>query len=211
MNSSSRLIRAGHAAATALPWHAPDVDVAPAGAVPADTGTGADAPDAAERAWQAGFEAGRAAGHEAGAGEIRELAAALERVLDACARPLQDLEHQAEAEVLALVQELVRQLVRREVALDPAHVVGVIRAGLAELPLAAGNVVVRLHPADAAVVRDVLPADGGDRAWRLEADPLQERGGCMITSSNSVVDGRLDTRLARVIGGLLEDTRGDAG
>jgi flagellar assembly protein FliH len=211
MSSSRRLIRAGAAAAAALPWQAPDVAGVPGRTPRADGETGAAAADTAERAWQAGFEAGRAAGLEAGAGEIHELAAALERVLDACARPLQDLEHQAEAEILALVQELVRQLVRREVALDPAHVVGVIRAGLAELPLAAGNVVVRLHPADAAVVRDVLPADGDDRAWRLEADPLQERGGCMITSTRSVVDGRLDTRLARLIGGLLEDTRGDAG
>jgi flagellar assembly protein FliH len=211
MSSSSRLIRGGAVAGLALPWQAPDVDAAPANSGPTGPLPGSDPPDAAERAWQAGFEAGRAAGVEAGMGEVRELAAALGRVLDACARPLQDLEHQAEAEILALVQEIVRQLVRREVALDPTHVVGVIRSGLAALPLAAGSVVVRLHPADAAVVRDVLPADGADRAWRLEADPLLERGGCMITSSHSVVDGRLDTRIARLIGGLFEDTRGDAG
>jgi len=207
MSSSSRLIRATAVTGQALAWQAPDVE-RPA----ADPGAGvAAAADDADRAWQAGFAAGRAAGFESGAGEVRELAAALERVLDACARPLQDLDHRIEAELLALVQELVRQLVRREVALDPTHVVGVIRAGLAALPLAAEGVVVRLHPDDAAVVRSALPADGDDRAWKLEADPLQERGGCLIASHQSVVDGRLETRLARLIGGLVEDTRGAAG
>jgi flagellar assembly protein FliH len=208
MSSSSRLIRATAMSDQALAWRAPDVGQ-PAGA---RAGTaGADAPDAAERAWQAGFAAGRAAGFEAGAGEVRALAGALERVLDACARPLQDLDHRIETELLALVQQVVRQLVRREVALDPTHVVGVLRAGLAALPLAADNVVVRLHPDDAALVRSALPADGDARAWRLESDPLQDRGGCLITSNQSVVDGQLDTRLARIIGGLVEDTRGATG
>lgn len=208
MSSSSRLIRATSLTDQATTWRAPDVErpaAPPAGVA------GADAPDAAERAWQAGFEAGRAAGYESGAGEVRALAAALEHVLDACARPLQDLDHRIEAELLALVQQVVRQLVRREVALDPTHVVGVLRAGLGALPLAADNVLVRLHPDDAAVVRSALPAAGDERAWRLEADPLQERGGCLISSSQSVVDGQLETRLARIIGALVEDTRGTAG
>ena len=46
-----------------------------------------------------------------------------------------------------------------------------------------------------------------DRAWRLETDPLLERGGCLITSPHSTIDARLDARLARVIAGLLEDER----
>lgn len=205
MTSSSRLIRAGVPAGSAVPWQAPDVGRAGAGRAPGD-----DPAAAARRGYDDGFAQGRAAGLEAGAREVADRVAALERVLDALARPLEDLDHRVEGELLALVQALVRQLIRREVSLDPTHVVGTLRAGLAALPLAAGDVVVRLHPDDATVVRECLPADGADRAWRLETDPLMERGGCVITGARSTVDARLDTRLNRVIAGLLEDTRDDA-
>jgi flagellar assembly protein FliH len=207
MTSSSRLIRAGAPASVAVPWLAPDV-ARPAVAMP----PAAEDPAAAvRRGYAEGFAAGEAAGREAGSQACAERSAALERVLDALARPLADLDQRVEAELLALVQAVVRQLVRREVSLDPTHVIGVLRAGLAALPLAAGDVVVRLHPDDAAVVRDCLATDGADRAWRIETDPLLERGGCIIAGTRSTVDARLDTRLGRVIAGLLEDARDDAG
>jgi flagellar assembly protein FliH len=97
------------------------------------------------------------------------------------------------------------------VHLDPAHIIGVIREGLAALPLAAGDISVRLHPDDADVVRGCLTENATDRAWRIETDPLLERGGCLINSARSTIDARLETRLARVIASLLEDERANAG
>ena len=108
-----------------------------------------------QRAWQQGLEEGRAAGIEAGTRELATRIEAVERVLDALARPLEDLDHRVEEELLALVQAVVRQLIRREVHLDPGHIIGVIREGLAALPLAAGDITVRLHPDDADVVRSL--------------------------------------------------------
>jgi flagellar assembly protein FliH len=204
MTSSSRLIRTSVPGGEAVAWQAPDVGGSQRG------GPAGEA-EAARRAWQEGFEQGRSAGLEAGTREIRERVAALERVLDGLARPLEDLDHHIEAQLLALVQAVARQLIRREVALDPTHIVGVLRAGLAALPLSAGDVTVRLHPDDADVVRQCLATDGADRAWRLETDPLQERGGCIVTAARSTVDARLDTRLTRVIASYLEDARDDAG
>jgi flagellar assembly protein FliH len=196
--TSSRLIRGQDAAS----WQAP--------AVSQRTGARKAAPDASEASWQEGFEAGRAAGLEAGAREIAARSAAIEGALDALARPLEDGQHRVEEELLALVQAVVRQLVRREVTLDPTHVVGIIREGLAALPLNSDNITVRLNPADAEVVRGCINGTAAERPWRLESDPLMERGGCFITTSRSVVDARLDARLARVMATLLGDERVDA-
>jgi flagellar assembly protein FliH len=162
-----------------------------------------------QRAWQQGFEQGRTAGMEAGTSELAVRIEAVERILDALARPLEDLDHRVEEELLALVQAVVRQLVRRELQHDPGHLIGIIRDGLAALPLAAGDVVVRLHPTDAEAIRERLADAADNRAWRLETDPLLERGGCLITSPRSNIDARLEARLARVIAGLLEDERGE--
>ncbi len=208
--SHSRLIRASDSAATVVAWHAPEVPV-PGGPGSFRRNPDADTNAMHQRAWQQGFDQGRAAGVEAGTRELETRIEAVERILDTLARPLEDLDHRVEEELLALVQAVVRQLVRRELQQDPGHLIGLIREGLAALPLTAGEVVVRLNPADAEAIRDRL-GDSADsspehRAWRLESDPLLERGGCLISSARSDIDSRLDSRLARIIAGLLTDQR----
>jgi flagellar assembly protein FliH len=204
--TSSRLIRGADSRAQVVAWRAPEM--------PNQGGPGSyrrsgdsDLTAVQQRAWQQGFEQGKAAGVEAGTREFTTRIEAVEKILDALARPLDELDHRVEEELLALVQAVVRQLVRRELRQDPGHLIGVIREGLAALPLAAGDVVVRLHPADADALRERLGAAAGERAWRLESDPLLERGGCLISSPRSNIDARLETRLARVIARLVEDER----
>lgn len=206
----SRLIRSSSLAEQCIAWQAPEMSAA-GGAAGLRRNGDADLNALQQRAWQQGLEEGRVAGIETGTRELAARIEAVERVLDALARPLEDLDHRVEEELLALVQAIVRQLIRREVHLDPAHIIGVIREGLSALPLASGDIAVRLHPDDADVVRSCLTESATDRAWRLEADPLIERGGCLITSASSTIDARLDTRLARVIAGLMEDERATAG
>lgn len=206
----SRLIRSTSATQQCAAWQAPEVSATGDNASLRRTSDG-DLNALQQRAWQQGLEEGRAAGIEAGNRELATRIAAVERILDTLARPLEDMDHRVEDELLALVQTIVRQLIRREVHIDPAHIIGVIREGLAALPLAAGDITVRLHPDDADVVRSCLTENATDRAWRLETDPLLERGGCLITSARSTIDARLETRLARVIAGLLEDERANAG
>jgi flagellar assembly protein FliH len=189
-----------------VPWQAPEVSG------PSVRGRAGDADDirgVRQRAHQEGFEQGRAAGMEAGRRELAARAHALERVLDTLARPLEELDHRFHDEIVALVRAVCRQLVRREMRLDATHIVGVVRESLGALPMAAHDIAVRLHPDDAAVVRECLPADAGNRSWRIEPDAALERGGCIITTPESQIDGRLDTRLGRVIATMFEDERKD--
>lgn len=212
----SRLIRASDPAAAVVAWRAPEVPDRSGGQA---RNPDSDAQAIRQQAWQQGFDEGRAAGLEAGRRELDASIDATGRILDALARPLEDLDHRVEEELLALVQAVVRQLVRRELKHDPAHLVGLIREGLAALPLTAGEVIVRLNPADAEAIRGRLEetgnvessAPGVDRAWRIDGDPLLERGGCLISAPRSDIDLRLDTRLARIIAGLLDDQRDGTG
>lgn len=201
----SRLIRGGQATAGCVAWQAPEVGEGTARAA------GPDLETLRREAREAGHAQGLAEGRDAAARELAARIGALEQVLDALARPLEDLDQRVETELLALVEAISRALLRREVHRDPEHIVGVIREGLAALPLSAEDVCVRLHPDDVATVHDCLPAGERDRAWRVEADPLMERGGCLIVSSRSTVDCRPDVRLGRVIAALFEDERSHAG
>ena len=155
------------------------------------------------------YAEGHAAGMAAAANEIDALRDALKVTLDALVRPFDDLEHEVEEQLLALVQAVSRQLVRRELRSEPGEVVGLIRAALGALPAGSREVAVRLHPEDAKLVGELLATDSSTTPWVIQADPLLERGGCEIVSESSQVDGRLETRLGRVIAGMFEDQRED--
>ena len=114
-----------------------------------------------KKAYDDGFERGRAEGlrygHqealEAARTQIAERIALLDELLDALATPFRRLDDRVEREVVSLVVAIVRQLVRREVRTDPGQIVGVVREALGILPVASRNVRVVLHPEDAALVR----------------------------------------------------------
>lgn len=200
----SRLVRADQLAERCQPWQAPEV------AAPAAARTTADDPRRLrEEARQAGFAEGRAAGLAAAREETAARTAALERVLDVLSRPFEELDHRFHDEILELVRAIARQLLRREMRLDPGHVVGIVREALTALPMSATDIVVRMHPDDAAIVRECLPAETDPRHWRIEADALMERGGCIVVTAQSQIDGRMETRLARTIAAMFEDERGE--
>jgi flagellar assembly protein FliH len=204
---SSRLIRGHEVAERCQPWQAPEVSgpTLRGGATASD-----DLRGIRQKAWQEGFEQGRAAGLEAARQDATSRARALEQALDALSRPFEALDQQFHAEVLELVKAVTRQVLRREIRIDPTHVIGVVRDGLAALPMSASQVAVRMHPDDAAVVREVLAPDTTGRSWRIETDPLMDRGSCVIVTAQSQVDGRLETRLARTIATMFHDERRDA-
>lgn len=208
MTSSSKIIRGTEVTAEVAPWNVPAVAEMTNGARAKETPPAQeDLAQVRERAAQQGFEQGRAQGLEAGRSDLQQHAELLRRVLDGLARPVQTLDQQFEEEVFALVTALARQLVRRELKLDQTHIIGIIREGLAALPAASTNVQVRLHPQDAELVREMLQPDTDDRPWSIEPDPLMEQGGCRIVTESAQIDGRLDTRLGRVVAAMLEDER----
>lgn len=154
-----------------------------------------------------GFERGRREGLEAARAQMCEAVARLDLVMQALCRPLEEVDAQVEQELLALSLALARQLVRRELKADPAHVVGVVRDALLALPVAARDVKVHLHPDDARLVLEHLPALGHERAWTIVEDPMLTRGGARVATTASHVDARLETRLGALAAELLGGDR----
>jgi flagellar assembly protein FliH len=162
-----------------------------------------------------GFEQGRregqAFGHreglEEGRAQVRERVERLDQIIGVLDRPFEQLDQQVEDEVVALVINMVRQLIRREVKLDPAQIVGVVREALGVLPVSVRNVRVVLHPDDAVLVREAYTLGDHDQKWQIVEDPVIQRGGCRIHTDTSQVDARLDSRLSSLIAPLLAGER----
>ncbi len=201
---NTRLIRSHELVANIEAWRAPEVS---GQTQHSNSGSLGDQRNERQRAEREGFEHGRQAGIEAARREIAAQTAALEKTLDALSRPFDGLDQRFIEEIVVLVRAVTRQLVRRELQSDPGHIAGVVRTALAALPMATNDIVVRLHPDDAAALNACLTPAAGERSWRVEADPVLERGGCLVSTPNSQIDARLETRLGRVIAGLFADDR----
>lgn len=170
--------------------------------------------DVAQRAYQEAYAKGRDAGLAAAQAESQQLvgqlktqAAKLDSMLNALARPLQQVDSEVEQQLLHLALTVARQLVRRELRLDPSQVIAVIRETVALLPAATREIRVHLHPEDAAIVREKLAMPGGDRAWSIVEDPVMTRGGCRVATDTAQIDARLETRINSVIATMLGDER----
>jgi flagellar assembly protein FliH len=162
-----------------------------------------------------GFEQGRREGQEFGHREgveqgraaVADRVRRLDELLDALDKPFERLDQQVEQEIVTLVISMVRQLLRREVKLDPGQVVGVVREALGILPVGARNIRVVLHPEDAELVREAYTLGEHDQKWQIIEDPVIQRGGCRIHTDTSQVDATLDSRLNSLIAPLLAGER----
>lgn len=159
-------------------------------------------------AYEEAFAKGHAEGLAAGAEELRKRGERYDELLRALCEPFDQLDESIEKQLVELATMLVRQLFRREIRLDPTHIIGVVREAIQKLPIASRNAQVHLHPDDAALVRESLTPAEGEPAWLIVEDPLIARGGCKVTTESSQIDATTEARLNAVISAALGDERG---
>ena len=167
-------------------------------------------------AWEHGYKDGHVEGVRKGEAELAKRIAevdvkiaALEAIIGALAKPLEDLDAAVETELTRLALTVGKHLARRELKIDPTQIIGIIRHTVSLLPLGARNIKIHLHPEDAAIVREKLARPAGDQEWHLAEDPLMARGGCRLTTDTSSIDARFEASVAAVLSGLLGDDRND--
>ncbi|MGB5581691.1 MAG: flagellar assembly protein FliH [Woeseia sp.] len=184
-------------------WEVPAID----GGTSQGMMTASRLQDLQKEAYDEAFAEGREAGLKAGQQELAERVARLDALLQAQAQPLAELDELVEKQLVELAVSLTRKLFRRELKLDPGHIVGVVREAVGLLPIASRDVRVHLHPDDATLIREVLSAPDGDRAWTVIEDPLIDRGGCRVTTEASQINAENQTRLNAVIAAVVGDER----
>ncbi|MCG8429176.1 MAG: flagellar assembly protein FliH [Chromatiales bacterium] len=168
-----------------------------------------------KEAYDEGFEQGKAEGFDFGhkegleqaRGDAQALTNQFDQLMQTLESPLKILDDQVEQSLVDLVISMVRQLVRREMKIDPGQIIGVVREALSILPIASRNVRVVLHPEDAVMVRKVYEMTENEMGWEIIEDPVLARGGCRVVTETSQVDATLESRLAALIAPLLGDER----
>jgi flagellar assembly protein FliH len=151
---------------------------------------------------QAGLEAGRAEGLRLGRdearSELKESFESLARPIDAVLARLDalraDVELAQRRDVVDLVARVARQVIRAELALQPAQILALVDETLSTLPPAPGRVEVFLHPQELERVREIDPLRA--ERWTLVADPRLEPGECRVKAGDREADAGCRQRLA---------------
>ena len=184
-------------------WDAPALD----GASDAGFLTASRLEELQKQAYDEAYELGLKEGRQSGEEEVRRRVDRFDQLLIALSRPFDQLDESVEKQLVELAMTVVRQLFRREIKMEPGHVIGVVRDAIKLLPAASREVCVHLHPDDAALVRDSLALADGEQAWSIAEDPLIARGGCRVTTDNSEIDAQADTRVSAIINAISGDER----
>lgn len=161
------------------------------------------------QAYHDGFERGHREGIEAGETAANELLGHLSRIISTLSSPLAGLDGRVEQELVALALAIARQIVRRELKVDPGQVVAVIREAVATLPVASARIRLYLHPEDAVLVRQVLRSADGETNWQVFEDPGLARGGCRMETDLSRIDASVEARIAAIAAAIFGGERDD--
>jgi len=93
-------------------------------------------------------------------------------------------------------------VLRHELSVNPNALQPVIREALGLLVAQSKSALVRLNPLDLEVLEDVMRTEFSNLSLTLLADATVTRGGCLIESAGTVVDGTLEKRWMRAIANL---------
>ena len=165
-----------------------------------------------EQGIKQGFDKGKAEGYAHGMAEgqevINEKSSHLSDIISVLSAPLSHLDEVVEQELISLVMMVARQLIRRELRIEPSHVIAAVREAVELLPVSTQNIRVMLHPEDAILVRESLSvSDDDEQRWKIVEDPMLSRGGCSVETEYSRIDASIESRINNVIAQVLGDER----
>jgi flagellar assembly protein FliH len=156
--------------------------------------------DAYTDAEQRGYAAGEKKGQEAAAAAMREQIERITSLAEEFDAALRKRTESEEDVIVDIVFTAVCRILGERGATREA-VQGAVRAAVAATR-EREQLVVRLHPDDAALLQDA--ADGA--ALRLSADPAVVLGGCIVDGPGGSLDARFETQL-EALGAALEAVR----
>lgn len=136
------------------------------------------------------------------ANEGRKAAQSFAQLFVSAQTQLADAEQVMARGVLELACELARQVLRHELSVNANALQPVIREALGLLVTDSKSALVRLHPLDLEVLEDVVRAEYLNLGLTFLADATVSRGGCLVESTGTVIDGTVEKRWLRAIGTL---------
>jgi flagellar assembly protein FliH len=140
-------------------------------------------------------------GYQAGLEKAENVLRRLEGLIVGLEKTRAELYGKLEQEILDLIFRIAEKVIHAEIQSDNSARTSILGAGLRKLK-DSEKIVVRVSPADFAVIQEVLPGlkeqNGMVGQVTLQEDPQVSEGGCVLESEQCEVDGRIETTLQAI-------------
>ena len=154
----------------------------------------------------AGQREGEAAGRTRAAAEVQPVLERLARSIEEVGQLRARLRREAEADLVKLSLAIARRVLRREMAVDPDAIRGLVLGALDKLQ---GQEIcrVRVHPAHAAQVKAYLERPGMGGNIEVIADATREAGTVVFETPRGNLDVSVEAQLQEIERGLTDRLR----
>ncbi len=149
---------------------------------------------------------GEAAGRSRAAAEIQPVLDRLVRSIDEMSGLRARLRREAEGDMVRLSLAVARRILRRELAVDPDAMHGLVLGALEKLQSQEVSRV-RVHPAHAAQVAACLQKAVPGSTVEIVADPAREPGAVVFETAHGNLDASVDSQLQEIERGLFDRLR----
>lgn len=162
-----------------------------------------------EEARQQGYAAGAATARQEVEAELRAIwdrqtfaiKGNIQAIIDSIIEAREELWHETEQEMVALVLDIARKVIKTEVKQNPEVIVEMIRHAMRRV-VDKDSIRIRVSPEDVGVVReqreDLLRILDGIRHLEIDDDRRIGRGGCVIETNAGTIDARVETQFEEV-------------
>ena len=159
-----------------------------------------------QAAHQRGLQEGEAGGRQQAAAQVQPELQRLARTIEEISSVRPRLRHEAEEDVVKLALAIARRILYRELATDPAALLGLVRAALDKLD-GRGIHRVRANPQDAGVLQQHFQNMGTPYKIEVVADPALQRGAAVFETEHGSLDASVDTQLNEIERGFADLVR----
>ncbi len=154
--------------------------------------------EARQAGHDAGYEAGYAEGIASGRARGESVVAETTALWQAMATPLALRDETVIRDLAKLVTRIAEAVVRCELQHSDSRIATALDEALACLETVTSPLVLRVNPADAGLLAEMMGERLPDVDWRLEEDPEQWRGGLHVTTPASYVDASMEQALVQI-------------
>lgn len=195
--------------------------------------TAADLEKIREEAYQEGFEQGRKEGFGKGQAEgvqagrkegieqgiseglkhadtqLSETKKSMESIMRQLMMPVEEEQERLEQVMLNVVLALTRAVIHSELNTRNDIIEHALHTALMSLPKQAQNLTIRLNPEDTEAVQGIVSGLSPDTSIKSDASIV--RGGCVVESSDQLIDYTIEKRFQRAVQTMLLEASNSSG
>lgn len=153
-------------------------------------------------------EAASKEGYQAGLEQAKEDIEELKNSIGVFLNSNQEVYEQIAPEILGVSIEIAKKIIKKEVSESPDVLINTVLEVLKGLSKEEAKVMLRVNPAQVDVLKqsvpEILNLTGLDAKVMVLADDNVSEGGCLVTTTNGVVDAAIETQLLVVSEALRE-------